>query len=51
MLGGHDGLSIFNSVEQYSIIKNQWSPATPMLARRCRLGVAVLNGKMYAVGG
>lgn len=51
VLGGHDGLSIFNSVEQYGVLHNQWTASIPMLAKRCRLGVAVLNNKMYAVGG
>ena len=51
VLGGHDGLSIFSSVEQYGVRQNQWIAAIPMLAKRCRLGVSVLNNKMYAVGG
>ncbi|KAL1439803.1 hypothetical protein MTO96_009652 [Rhipicephalus appendiculatus] len=46
-LGGHDGLSIFGSVERYDVQTGQWSPMPSMLTRRCRLGVAVLRGKIY----
>lgn len=69
-LGGHDGLSIFDSVERkfisllnrialteekicsgYDPVTNTWTKVVPMLNRRCRLGVATLNGKLYACGG
>lgn len=50
-LGGHDGLSIFDSVERYDPQSNTWTKVTPMLNRRCRLGVAALNGNLYACGG
>lgn len=50
-LGGHDGLSIFDSVERYDPQANCWTKVTPMLNRRCRLGVATLNHKLYACGG
>lgn len=50
-LGGHDGLSIFDSVERYDPQANVWTKVTPMLNRRCRLGVATLNHKLYACGG
>lgn len=46
-LGGHDGLSIFDSVERYDPKLNLWSKVTPMLNRRCRLGVATLNGNFH----
>lgn len=29
----------------------RWSTVKPMLSRRCRLGVATLNGKIYVCGG
>lgn len=48
-LGGHDGLSIFDSVERYDPKSNTWTKVTPMLNRRCRLGVATLNGKFYLI--
>ena len=50
-LGGHDGLSIFDSVEKYDPVSNTWTKVSPMLNRRCRLGVATLNDKLYACGG
>ncbi|RZC34144.1 kelch-like protein 18 [Asbolus verrucosus] len=50
-LGGHDGLSIFDSVERYDPSTNTWTEAAPMLTKRCRLGVAMLGGKLYACGG
>ena len=50
-LGGHNGLSIFESVEVYDSRKGTWSECKSMLSKRCRLGVAALNGKIYAVGG
>ena len=33
------------------MITSQWSMVAPMLTKRCRLGVAALNGKLYAAGG
>lgn len=33
-LGGHDGLSIFDSVERYDPNTNTWTEATPMLTKR-----------------
>lgn len=78
-LGGHDGLSIFDSVsnkllsnilqnfnyskihlsnlkkktqvEKYDALTDTWTNVQPMLSRRCRLGVAALNGKLYVCGG
>ena len=50
-LGGHNGLSIFESVEFYDSRKGIWEECRAMLSKRCRLGVAALNGKIYAVGG
>lgn len=50
-LGGHDGLSIFDSVERYDPSTDSWTKVKPMLSRRCRLGVATLNGKLFACGG
>lgn len=44
-------LSIFDSCERYDPKENTWTKVTPMLERRCRLGVAALNGKLYAAGG
>lgn len=35
-LGGHDGLSIFDSVEKYDPQTGVWSVGVPMLSKRCR---------------
>lgn len=35
----------------YNPETNTWTKVVPMLNRRCRLGVATLNGKLYACGG
>lgn len=35
----------------YDPVSNTWTKVKPMLNRRCRLGVATLNGKLYACGG
>lgn len=36
VLGGHDGLSIFDSVEKYNPQTGRWSLGVPMLSKRCR---------------
>lgn len=38
-------------VERYDPLSGVWTVVKPMLTRRCRLGVATLNGKMYVCGG
>ena len=50
--GGHDGQSYLNSIERYDPQTNQWS-SDVALTSTCRtsVGVAVLDGFMYAVGG
>jgi kelch-like protein 18 len=50
-MGGHDGMSIFQSVERYDIDNGVWEMVKPMNSRRCRLGACALNGKLYACGG
>ena len=39
------------SVEQLDLSRVCWVPVEPMLSRRSTLGVGVLNGELYAVGG
>ena len=39
------------SVDIYDPIKSEWSLGPQMEARRSTLGAAVLNGRLYAVGG
>lgn len=50
-MGGHDGMSIFNSVERFDTNTGKWEAVPHMLSRRCRLGACALNGKIYACGG
>ena len=40
-LGGHNGLSIFDSVEEYDTQTECWAETVPMLSKRCRLGVSL----------
>ena len=51
VLGGHDGLQIFNSVEYYVPEKDEWVSSVPMLSKRCRHGAATLRGRLFAFGG
>ena len=39
------------SVEKLDLDEGRWVHVEPMLSRRSTLGVAVLNGQLYAVGG
>ncbi len=41
----------YRSVERLDIDQEKWIQSEPMLSRRSTLGVAVLNGEIYAVGG
>ena len=50
-LGGHNRLSIFDSVEVFDTKSGVWSETVPMLSKRKHHGVATLNGKIYACGG
>ena len=42
---------IHRSVEQLDLNRVCWVPVEPMISRRSTLGVGVLNGELYAVGG
>jgi N-acetylneuraminic acid mutarotase len=51
-VGGLDnGDSILNTVERYSPASNSWEAVASMSTKRDDLGVAVLDGHLYAVGG
>lgn len=50
-VGGRDGSSCLKSVEYYDPHTNKWTSCCPMIRRRCSVGVGVLNGYLYAVGG
>ena len=49
--GKESSESITRSVESYSFKEDKWSEVTGMIVRRQQLGVGVLDGKVYAVGG
>lgn len=51
VLGGHDGLQIFNSIECYNPDKDEWVMGVSMLMKRCRHAIATLHGRMFAFGG
>lgn len=44
-------LFVSQQVERYDPLIQRWTTVKPMLSRRCRLGVATLNGKIYVCGG
>lgn len=49
--GKESSESITRSVETYNLLENKWKEATGMIVRRQQLGVGVLDGKVYSVGG
>lgn len=49
--GKESSESITRSVEVYNMLENEWKETTGMIVRRQQLGVGVLEGKVYAVGG
>lgn len=49
--GKESSESITRSVETYCYLEDSWREATGMIVRRQQLGVGVLDGKVYAVGG
>lgn len=50
-VGGFNGSLRVRTVDVYDPVRDVWSSAPSMEARRSTLGVAVLNGLIYAVGG
>lgn len=50
VIGGQAPKAI-RSVEYYDLREEKWFQAAEMPNRRCRAGLAVLNDKVYAVGG
>ncbi|XP_057292705.1 kelch-like protein 18 [Hydractinia symbiolongicarpus] len=40
-----------STVEKYDTISGKWIPVLPMAVRRSRVGVAILDNKLYAIGG
>jgi len=51
VIGGHNGVQIFNTVECYDPVLEKWSTVAPMLEPRCRLAAASHQNKIYVVGG
>lgn len=50
-VGGRDGVSCLKTVEVYDPHTNKWSGCASMSKRRGCVGVAVLGGCLYALGG
>lgn len=50
-VGGRDGSSSLRSVECYDPHTNKWTNCAPMNKRRGGVGVGVMNGYLYALGG
>lgn len=49
-VGGYDGETQLRSVERYNIETNEWEFVASMKSPRSGLSVAVLEGKLYALG-
>ena len=50
-VGGFNGSLRVKTVDEYDPNRDTWTPIANMEARRSTLGVAVLNNRIYAVGG
>ena len=50
-VGGRDDCTELSSAERYNPNTNTWSPIVAMMSRRSGVGLAVVNGQLYAVGG
>lgn len=50
VVGGQAPKAI-RDVEAYHMECGRWRPCAELLTRRCRAGLAVVHGKVYAVGG
>ena len=51
VVGGRDGLKTLNSMECLDLETGHWASLSPMTTHRHGLGVAVLGGPLYVVGG
>jgi len=49
-VGGYDSSSQLRSVERYCLATDVWEFVAPMKSPRSALSVAVLGGKLYALG-
>ena len=50
-MGGRDDSTELSSAECFDPESNQWSPVVAMNSRRSGVGLAVVNGQLFAVGG
>lgn len=50
VVGGYDGAAQLASVERYDTERDCWEEVAPMRAARSALSLAVLDGKLYAMG-
>lgn len=51
VIGGSDGAHSLCTTEIYDPETNTWMPGPSMTTCRANVGVAVVNGRLYAVGG
>lgn len=51
VIGGYDGKSTYNSVEEYNPKANTWTTKAPMVTARLLHQAEVLDGKIYVIGG
>ena len=49
-VGGYDSSSQLRTVERYCMVTDKWEFVAPMKSPRSALSVAVLGGKLYALG-
>lgn len=49
-VGGYDSSSQLRTVERYCMVTDKWEFVAPMRSPRSALSVAVLAGKLYALG-
>jgi N-acetylneuraminic acid mutarotase len=50
-VGGDVGHTSFNTVEAYDPVANTWTTKAPISSARTDIGVGVVNGVLYAIGG
>lgn len=55
IIGGRNNTSSGNidtaSVDRYDPLRDEWKPVKPLSVPRNRLGVAVIDGYIFAIGG
>uniref|UniRef100_H2Y8L9 BTB domain-containing protein n=1 Tax=Ciona savignyi TaxID=51511 RepID=H2Y8L9_CIOSA len=51
VIGGFDGETTFNGCDRFNIFNGKWQKMCGMINRRCYVGIALLQGEIYAVGG